>query len=144
SRAHRPGRGAATVRAGRRRGSAARQLPRAGALLRRRPAVRRGRAAARREAATDRAHRAIRRRAAARASRQGAAGVMSGAPEPLELRAPPTPVRRLNRKALLAAAAGLSMLVGASLAVALAPPRARDEAAPQELYSIRNVPRADR
>lgn len=63
--------------------------------------------------------------------------------ESLELRARPRPVRRFNRKALLVAASGVAILVGASLAVALAPPRAVEQGAVRELYNVRHVPQAD-
>jgi len=68
---------------------------------------------------------------------------MDGPVEPIELRARPRPVRRFNRKALLVAASGLAILVGASLAVALAPPRAVERDAVRELYNVRHVPQAD-
>ena len=63
--------------------------------------------------------------------------------EPLELRARPRPVRRFNKRALFATAAAVGVLVAASFAVALAPPRAREEGAARELYNTRHVPQAD-
>lgn len=65
------------------------------------------------------------------------------AEEALELRARPRPVRRFNRKALLVAAGGATLLVTAAATFALTPPRMRSGAAPRELYNTRHVPHAD-
>ncbi len=65
------------------------------------------------------------------------------ASDPLELRAQPRPVRRFNRKALIVAAAGVAVLLAASMTVALSPPRVRGGEAGRELYNVRHVARAD-
>ena len=74
----------------------------------------------------------------ARAGRQHAA---TG--EPLELRARPRPVTRINRK-LLAAVAGLGLFFLAGLVmVALNPPNWRNAGPPTELYNVDNKPKSD-
>jgi type IV secretion system protein VirB10 len=63
--------------------------------------------------------------------------------EPLELRARPRPVTRINRK-LLVGVVGLALLSLAGLVlVALNPPSWRGTASPTELYNVDNKPRSD-
>ena len=63
--------------------------------------------------------------------------------EPLELRARPRPVTRINRK-LLAAVLGAGLLLLAGLVmVALNPPSWRRAALPTELYNVDNKPKSD-
>jgi type IV secretion system protein VirB10 len=63
--------------------------------------------------------------------------------EPLELRARPRPVTRINRK-LLAGVIGLGLLLLAGLVmVALNPPSWRGSALPTELYNVDNKPKSD-
>ena len=63
--------------------------------------------------------------------------------EPLELRARPRPVTRINRK-LLGAVAGLGLLFLAGLVmVALNPPSWRKHGAAAELYNVDNKPKSD-
>lgn len=63
--------------------------------------------------------------------------------EPLELRARPRPVTRINRK-LLAAVAGLGLFFLAGLVmVALNPPNWRSASPPTELYNVDNKPKSD-
>ena len=63
--------------------------------------------------------------------------------EPLELRARPRPVTRINRK-LLAAVAGLGLFFLAGLVmVALNPPNWRNAGPPTELYNVDNKPKSD-
>jgi hypothetical protein len=70
-----------------------------------------------------------------------AVGPHSG--ESLELRAPPRPVTRINRK-LLAAVVGLGLALLAGLVVlALNPPSWRSTSLQTELYNVDNKPKAD-
>jgi len=63
--------------------------------------------------------------------------------EPLELRARPRPVTRINRK-LLAGVVGCGLLLLAGLVmVALNPPSWRGTALPTELYNVDNKPKSD-
>jgi type IV secretion system protein VirB10 len=63
--------------------------------------------------------------------------------EPLELRARPRPVTRINRK-LLAGVIGLGLLLLAGLVMmALNPPSWRGSALPTELYNVDNKPKSD-
>ena len=63
--------------------------------------------------------------------------------DPLELRARPRPVTRINRK-LLAGVAGLGLLLLAGLVMmALNPPSWRGTALPTELYNVDNKPKSD-
>jgi type IV secretion system protein TrbI len=63
--------------------------------------------------------------------------------EPLELRARPRPVTRINRK-LLAGVVGLGLLLLAGLVMmALNPPSWRGSALPTELYNVDNKPKSD-
>jgi len=63
--------------------------------------------------------------------------------ESLELRAPPRPVTRINRK-LLAAVVGLGLALLAGLVVlALNPPSWRSTSLQTELYNVDNKPKAD-
>jgi type IV secretion system protein VirB10 len=63
--------------------------------------------------------------------------------EPLELRARPRPVTRINRK-LLAAVLGAGLLLLAGLVmVALNPPSWRGTSLPTELYNVDNKPKSD-
>ena len=63
--------------------------------------------------------------------------------DPLELRARPRPVTRINRK-LLAGVVGLGLLLLAGLVmVALNPPSWRGSALPTELYNVDNKPKSD-
>src|SRR5262245_19475819 len=63
--------------------------------------------------------------------------------EPLELRARPRPVTRINRK-LLAGVLGLGLLLLAGLViVALNPPSWRAGTPPTELYNVDNKPKSD-
>lgn len=63
--------------------------------------------------------------------------------EPLELRARPRPVTRINRK-LLAGVAGLGLFFLAGLVmVALNPPSWRSSGPPTELYNVDNKPKSD-
>jgi len=63
--------------------------------------------------------------------------------DPLELRARPHPVTRINRK-LLAGVVGLGLLLLAGLVmVALNPPSWRGSALPTELYNVDNKPKSD-
>lgn len=67
----------------------------------------------------------------------------AAAGEPLELRARPRPVTRINRK-LLAAVAGLGLFFLAGLVmVALNPPNWRTAGPPTELYNVDNKPKSD-
>ncbi|MCC6776962.1 MAG: TrbI/VirB10 family protein [Hyphomicrobiales bacterium] len=63
--------------------------------------------------------------------------------EPLELRARPRPVTRINRR-LLAGVAGLGLFFLAGLVmVALNPPSWRSSGPPTELYNVDNKPKSD-
>jgi type IV secretion system protein TrbI len=63
--------------------------------------------------------------------------------ESLELRAPPRPVTRINRKLLVAVVGfGLALLAGL-VVVALNPPSWRSTSLPTELYNVDNKPKAD-
>jgi type IV secretion system protein TrbI len=63
--------------------------------------------------------------------------------ESLELRAPPRPVTRINRK-LLAAVVGLGLALLAGLVVmAFNPPSWRSTSLPTELYNVDNKPKSD-
>jgi type IV secretion system protein VirB10 len=64
------------------------------------------------------------------------------APEPLELRTPPRPVTRINRKVLIGAAAVVLLVIAGLVLVALRAPSLR-VAAPQELFNVEHKPIAD-
>jgi type IV secretory pathway VirB10-like protein len=64
------------------------------------------------------------------------------APEPLELRAQPRPVTRINRKVLIGTAAVLLFLIAGLVLLALRAPSLR-VAAPQELFNVEHKPIAD-
>jgi type IV secretion system protein VirB10 len=64
------------------------------------------------------------------------------APEPLELRAQPRPVTRINRKVLIGAAAVVLFLIAGLVLLALRAPSLR-VAAPQELFNVEHKPIAD-
>jgi type IV secretion system protein VirB10 len=63
-------------------------------------------------------------------------------PETLELRAQPRPVTRINRKALIGAAAVVLLLIAGLVLLALRAPSLR-VAAPQELFNVDHKPIAD-
>ncbi len=63
-------------------------------------------------------------------------------PEPLELRARPQPVTRINRKVLIGGAAILLLLISGIVLVALKPPSLRI-AGPQELFNVDHKPITD-
>jgi type IV secretion system protein VirB10 len=63
-------------------------------------------------------------------------------PETLELRTPPRPVTRINRKVLIGAAAVVLLLIAGLVLVALRAPSLR-VAAPQELFNVEHKPIAD-
>jgi type IV secretion system protein VirB10 len=63
-------------------------------------------------------------------------------PETLELRTPPRPVTRINRKVLIGAAAAVLLLIAGLVLVALRAPSLR-VAAPQELFNVEHKPIAD-
>jgi type IV secretion system protein VirB10 len=64
------------------------------------------------------------------------------APEPLELRAQPRPVTRINRKVLIGTAAVVLLLIAGLVLLALRAPSLR-VAAPQELFNVEHKPIAD-
>ena len=64
------------------------------------------------------------------------------APEPLELRARPQPVTRINRKVLIGGAAVLLFLISGIVLVALKPPSLRI-GSPQELFNVDHKPITD-
>jgi type IV secretion system protein VirB10 len=64
------------------------------------------------------------------------------APEPLELRAQPRPVTRINRKVLIGTAAVALFLIAGLVLLALRAPSLR-VAAPQELFNVEHKPIAD-
>jgi type IV secretion system protein VirB10 len=64
------------------------------------------------------------------------------APENLELRTPPRPVTRINRKVLIGAAAIVLLLIAGLVLLALRAPSLR-VAAPQELFNVEHKPIAD-
>jgi type IV secretion system protein VirB10 len=64
------------------------------------------------------------------------------APENLELRTPPQPVTRINRKVLIGAAAVVLLLIAGLVLLALRAPSLR-VAAPQELFNVEHKPIAD-
>jgi type IV secretion system protein VirB10 len=64
------------------------------------------------------------------------------APEPLELRAQPRPVTRINRKVLMGTAAVVLFLIAGLVLLALRAPSLR-VAAPQELFNVEHKPIAD-
>jgi type IV secretion system protein TrbI len=64
------------------------------------------------------------------------------APEPLELRAQPRPVTRINRKVLIGTAAIVLFLIAGLVLLALRAPSLR-VAAPQELFNVEHKPIAD-
>jgi type IV secretion system protein VirB10 len=64
------------------------------------------------------------------------------APEPLELRAPPQPVTRINRKIVIGGAALLLVLIALVVLLALTPPSLR-VAGPQELFNVEYKPITD-
>ena len=63
-------------------------------------------------------------------------------PETLELRTPPRPVTRINRKVLIGAAAVVLLLIAGLVLVALRAPSLR-VAAPNELFNVEHKPIAD-
>jgi type IV secretion system protein TrbI len=63
-------------------------------------------------------------------------------PEPLELRAQPRPVTRINRKVLIGAAAVVLLLIAGLVLLALRAPSLR-VAVPQELFNVEHKPIAD-
>src|SRR5690606_18267830 len=125
-----------------------RQLSREGQHLHRRSAVRGRRAAPRHVAAAGRAHRPHRCRVegAPAMTVEPGPGAPEGdgvAREPLELRARPRPVTRINRR-LLVGVAGLGLFFLAGLVmVALNPPSWRSSGPPTELYNVDNKPKSD-
>lgn len=64
-------------------------------------------------------------------------------PEHLALRAKPRPVTRLNKKALMIAAAAASLLIFAAASIALKPPRALGDTKAKELYNVDTKPTAE-
>jgi type IV secretion system protein VirB10 len=64
------------------------------------------------------------------------------APEPLELRAQPRPVTRINRKVLIGTAAVVLLLIAGLVLLALRAPSLR-VAGPQELFNVDHKPIAD-
>jgi type IV secretion system protein TrbI len=64
------------------------------------------------------------------------------APAPLELRAQPRPVTRINRKVLIGTAAVVLLLIAGLVLLALRAPSLR-VAAPQELFNVEHKPIAD-
>jgi len=64
-------------------------------------------------------------------------------PEDIELRVKPKPVRRINRKVLMAGTALLSLVLLGAVLVALDPPDFRGGDAPQELYNTDRKPTAE-
>ena len=64
------------------------------------------------------------------------------APEPLELRAQPRPVTRINRKVLIGTATIVLFLIAGLVLLALRAPSLR-VAAPQELFNVEHKPIAD-
>jgi type IV secretory pathway VirB10-like protein len=63
--------------------------------------------------------------------------------EDIELRVKPRPVRRINRKVLMAGTAMLSLVLFGAVLVALDPPDFRGGDAPQELYNTDRKPTAE-
>ena len=63
-------------------------------------------------------------------------------PETLELRMPPRPVTRINRKVLIGAAAVVLLVIAGLVLVALRAPSLR-VAAPNELFNVEHKPIAD-
>lgn len=63
--------------------------------------------------------------------------------ERLSLRATPRPVTRLNKRALMIAGGGASLLIFAAMSVALRPPRAIGAANARELYNTETKPTAE-
>jgi len=71
---------------------------------------------------------------------------MSAAPDTapdLSIRSAPRPVRRFSKKALALVLGGASLLVLASVAIAMSPRDRGGNGAQQELYSTSNKPRAE-
>lgn len=64
-------------------------------------------------------------------------------PEPLELRARPRPIRRLNRRALMIGCAIAALLIAGATIVALRPPRAFNGTERTELYNTDRKQTAD-
>lgn len=63
--------------------------------------------------------------------------------EALKLRTKPKPVTEINRKVVIAGAAGGAVLLFLAASVALDPPKVRGDEEPRELYNTRNKPKAD-
>jgi type IV secretion system protein TrbI len=64
-------------------------------------------------------------------------------PEPLELRARPRPIRRLNRRALMIGCAAAVLLIAGATVIALSPPRAFKGTDHSELYNTDRKQTAD-
>lgn len=64
-------------------------------------------------------------------------------PEDIELRVRPKPVRRINRKVLMAGTAILSLVLFGAVLIALDPPDFRGGKEPQELYNTDRKPTAE-
>ncbi|MCP3407632.1 TrbI/VirB10 family protein [Bradyrhizobium sp. CCGB01] len=62
-------------------------------------------------------------------------GLNQDPPEPLELRARPRPIRRLNRRALMIGCATLALFIAGATIIALRPPRAFKSADRPEIYN---------
>lgn len=63
--------------------------------------------------------------------------------KPLEIRGSPKPVRQFSKKALAFMLGGASLLVLASVGIAMSPSKTDRQTAPRELYSTSNKPTAD-
>src|SRR5262245_14892145 len=64
-------------------------------------------------------------------------------PEPLELRARPRPIRRLNKRSLMIGCAAAVLLIAGTTVIALSPPRAFKGTDHSELYNTDRKQTAD-